>query len=194
MSVVYKYDYARSTLERALIEAGQFAHVPEADIVKAFDDVESDSVADFEYRHPACPQHAWKEMREEQWAWPWSCSEAKKQYRFGDDVLFGFYAAPMATLLWKRHGCLCGLCMNPTAKYRVMGLHLQRELHIGKTGDESNRLPNCCEECLSLATLDHWCTENQFIHAIRKQLTKPDSPLIQRLRSAPPLRFEPRRA
>lgn len=175
--------------------AGQFAHIPESDIRQAFTDVENGAVEPFEYSFPAHPQHACRDMRKEKkhW-WPWECRFAVMRHQYGDAVSYSFFAEPMARLLWRRHGCLCGLCMNPTAKYRVRGLSMHQELQIGKNGDESDRFPNACEACLKLALLDTWFTEDQFILNVRKELNKPDSPLLSRLRSAPRLRFEPRRA
>ena len=194
MSTVYTYDYARSILERAFIEAGQFAHVAEADIIKAFDDVENNAVPDFEYSYPVHPQREPRYDLYKPITWTWECRFSKARYQRGEDVWFGFFAAPMSILLRHRHGCLCGLCMNPTAKYRVRGLRMARELRIGRNGDESERLPNACEGCLGAAMLDTWFTEEQFVSYIQKQLRKPNSPLMDRLRSAPRLRFEPRRA
>lgn len=188
------YIYARSNLERAFLEIGQFAHVSEKQMAAAFDDVEAGTAEPFSYTFPPPSgrgKNPWDDFAID---YDWTCSQA---YTTGPLVIHverGFAAEPMARLIHHRHGILCQICMNPTAKYTFKGRNfgLANPLHIGRTYDGGS-FPDICEGCLRLAQICVMDFEGlAFLKAARKELRKTNSPLVERLRKAPRLRFEPR--
>lgn len=193
------YLYARSFLERAFLDLGPFAHVTTEQMKSAFDDVENGIAPPFTYPYPPPVIQIYSNRVDDDFSidYSWSCSGAYRAGPLCYQIDKGFSAEPMARLIQKRHGILCHICMNPTShfafSYEKWGF--KTPLWIGKNS-RGTEFPNICKECIKFAVLcrRHDAAEDSlFLKVVTKELRRSDSPLVKRLRNAPPLRFEPRK-
>lgn len=170
----------------------QFAHISEADISSAFDDVVEGRVDEFRYTLPRSHMTDFLTNEMRYW-WPpnaHSFSNMSREYGWTEEPRHYFNAIEMGVLLAHRHGTLCSVCCNIGANRWSLS-DVRNEITFGANGNANFLFGNFCEHCHRLRNISDESLVDFFAKEVRKK--KKPSEFLERLRMAPPLRIQPQR-